>query len=231
MGPRPLPREAGALASVQRALSIDEVAPESYWDNVAPNERPAAGHEVSLISTEIMQSINPGFIILFTPLVVALFSWLRVRNKEPSTPAKIAWGLAITGASALIMVLAVRAAPTYGGQLGKVSLTWLVATYGIVTIGELFLSPMGLSLVSKLAPTHVTGLMMGGWFLSTAIGNKMAGVVGGLWERVDSLETIFWINGLSAFAAALLIAMMVPWIRRVMSAHEERVNQRNAEGE
>ena len=73
--------------------------------------------------------------------------------------------------------------------------------------------------------------MMGGWFLSTAIGNKMAGVVGGLWERVDSLETIFWINGLSAFGAALLIAMMVPWIRRVMSAHEDLVNQRNAGGE
>jgi len=224
-------RQAGAMAPLQKALYIDEVAPASYWDNVPPNERPREGQEVSLISTEIMQSINPGFIILFTPLVVAFFSWLRVRNKEPSTPAKIAWGLAITGASALVMVLAVRVAPTYAGEVGKVSLTWLVATYGIVTIGELFLSPMGLSLVSKLAPTRVTGLMMGGWFLSTAIGNKMAGVIGGLWERVDSLETIFWINGLSAFGAALLIALMVPWIRRVMAAHEQLVKQRNHEGE
>jgi POT family proton-dependent oligopeptide transporter len=109
-------------------------------------------------------------------------------------------------------------------------LLWLIGTYGVVTIGELFLSPMGLSLVSKLAPTRVTGLMMGGWFLSTAIGNKMAGVVGGLWERVDSLETIFWINAVSAFAAALLIVLMVPWIRRVMDEHALHVEQRNHPG-
>jgi POT family proton-dependent oligopeptide transporter len=220
-------RQAGALAPVQRALQINEVAPDSYWTNLPPNERPAPGTEVSLISTEIMQSINPGFIILFTPLVVSFFAFLRIRKKEPSTPAKIAYGLGITGVSALLMVLAVRSAPTYNGDLGKVTLTWLIGTYGIITIGELFLSPMGLSLVSKLAPARLTGLMMGGWFLSTAIGNKMAGVVGGLWERVDSLETIFWINALSAFGAAAMIAMMVPWIRRVMAEHEQRVNQRN----
>ena len=221
-------RQAGALAPVQRALQLNEIAPDSYWTNLPPNERPAPGTEVSLISTEIMQSINPGFIILFTPLVVSGFAFLRSRKKEPSTPAKIAYGLGITGVSALLMVLAVRSAPTYNGDLGKVTLTWLIGTYGIITIGELFLSPMGLSLVSKLAPARLTGLMMGGWFLSTAIGNKMAGVVGGLWERVDSLETIFWINALSAFGAAAMIAMMVPWIRRVMAEHEQRVNQRNS---
>ena len=219
-------RQAGLFAPAQRALMIDEVAPESYWENVPPDARPPAGEEVSLISTEIMQSINPGFIIIFTPLVVGFFSWLRVRNKEPSTPAKIAWGLTITGASAMLMVLAVRSAPVFGGELGKVTLAWLIGTYGIVTIGELFLSPMGLSLVSKLAPTRVTALMMGGWFVATALGNKLAGVVGGLWERVESLETIFWINAVCAFAAALMIALMVPWIRRVMREHEKQVQAR-----
>jgi POT family proton-dependent oligopeptide transporter len=219
-------RQAGLFAPVQRALMIDEVAPESYWANVPPDARPAPGEETSLISTEIMQSINPGFIIIFTPLVVGFFSWLRVRNKEPSTPAKIAWGLTITGASAMLMVLAVRSAPVFGGELGKVTLAWLIGTYGIVTIGELFLSPMGLSLVSKLAPTRVTALMMGGWFVATALGNKLAGVVGGLWERVQSLETIFWINAVCAFAAALMIALMVPWIRRVMREHEKQVQAR-----
>jgi len=75
----------------------------------------------------------------------------------------------------------------------------------------------------------VTALMMGGWFLSTSIGNKMAGMIGGLWERVESLETIFWINALSAMAAAAMIAAMVPWIRRVMSEHEHRVRENNGE--
>ena len=129
----------------------------------------------------------------------------------------------------MLMVLAVKVAPTYDGDLGKVSLWWLVGTYGIITVGELFLSPMGLSLVSKLSPVRVTALMMGGWFLSTAIGNKMAGMIGGLWERVDSLSTIFWINGVSAFVAALMIVLMVPWIRRVMAEHERTMQSRNAE--
>jgi len=205
---------------------MNEEAPESYWANVPAAERPAPGVSVSLLSTEIVQSINPGFIIIFTPLVVSFFAWLRVRNKEPSTPAKIAWGLLITGASALVMVAAVRM--TAGGT-EKGSMVWLVATYGVVTIGELFLSPMGLSLVSKLAPTRLTALMMGGWFLSTSIGNKLAGMVGGLWEQVDSLETIFWINAVSAGGAAGMIALMVPWIRRVMIEHEQEVEARNSD--
>ena len=188
---------------------------------------PTAGTETSLISSEIMQSINPGFIILFTPLVVAMFAWLSARKKEPSTPAKISWGLFITGLSAVVMVFAVRAAPSFGGELGKVSLAWLIGTYGVITIGELFLSPMGLSLVSKLSPTRVTGVMMGGWFLSTAIGNKLAGEIGGLWEKVDSLSTIFWINAGCAFGAALMIALMVPWIKRVMVEHAAQVEARN----
>ncbi len=218
-------REAGTLAPTLEAFGMNEVAPESYWTNVPASERPAPGENVDLVSTELMQSINPGFIILLTPLVVSMFSFLRTREKEPSTPAKIALGLAITGLSAVLMVLAVRAT---GDATTKGSIAWLFATYGVITVGELFLSPMGLSLVSKLAPTRLTALMMGGWFLATAIGNKMAGIVGGLWERVDSLETIFWINALSAFAAAGAIALMVPWIRRVMAEHQRGVENRKA---
>jgi POT family proton-dependent oligopeptide transporter len=213
-------RQAGALSGFVEFLGMNEVAPDSYWANVTPAERPASPTTVNLLSTELFQSINPGFIILFTPLVVSLFAWLRTRRKEPSTPAKIAWGLAITGVSALLMVVAVLV--TDGGAT-RGSLGWLIATYGVITVGELCLSPMGLSLVSKLAPKRVTALMMGGWFLSTSIGNAMAGVIGGLWERVESLETIFWINALSAFVAAAMIALMVPWIRRVMAEHEQRI--------
>jgi POT family proton-dependent oligopeptide transporter len=212
-------REAASMSKMLEKSYMNEVAPDSYWENVPPAERPAAGEKTNLVSTELFQSINPFFIIILTPLVVAFFGWLRSRNKEPSTPAKIAWGLIITGISAMVMVAAVRA--TAGGSL-KGSVLWLIGTYGVITLGELCLSPMGLSLVSKLAPARVTALMMGGWFLSTSIGNKMAGMIGGLWERVQSLETIFWINAVCALAAAAMIAAMVPWIKRVMAAHEQR---------
>ena len=73
-------------------------------------------------------------------------------------------------------------------------------------------------------------MMMGGWFLSTAVGNKLTGVVGGLWDRVP-LEWIFWINFFSAMAAALMIALMVPWIRRIMAENEQRLQRRNAAAE
>ena len=205
-------RQAGALAPVLEVLYMDQQATDRYWSNVPPEQRPDPGEETTLISTELFQSINPLCIILFTPLVVGFFGWLRQRNKEPSTPAKITWGLIITAASTFLMVIAVRV--THGGEI-KASPGWLIGTYAIVTVGELCLSPMGLALVSKLSPTRVTGLMMGGWFLSTAIGNKMSGVIGGLWDKIP-LEGIFWINGLSALAAAGVLAVLVPWIRRVM---------------
>jgi POT family proton-dependent oligopeptide transporter len=120
----------------------------------------------------------------------------------------------------LVMVIAVHM--TYGGTV-RGSAGWLIITYGVVTLGELCLSPMGLSLVSKLAPARLTALMMGGWFLATSIGNKLSGVIGGLWELIP-LQGIFWINTLSALAAAGMIALLVPWIRRVMAEHADGAN-------
>jgi POT family proton-dependent oligopeptide transporter len=223
-------REAGAMAPLLRSAYLDQDAtiggealtdpdaPGSYWRNVPPAERPPAGHQVTLISTELYQSINPFFIIALTPLVVAFFAALRKRKREPSTPAKIAWGLFITALSVLFMIGAVWASS--GGQ-DKVSGWWLVGTYGVITVGELCLSPMGLSLVSKLAPARVAALMMGGWFLATAIGNKLAGVLAAFWERMP-LVGIFGINFGAALVAATAIALMTPWIRRVMAEVEGR---------
>ncbi len=219
-------REAGALGPVLRFFQFDQDATigtsihdpdaaDSYWRNVPPQERPEPGQRATLISTEIFQSVNPFFIVFLTPLLVGFFGWLRRRGKEPSTPAKIAWGMFITAISALFMVMAVWVAGN-----GKASAWWLVATYGIISLGELCLSPMGLALVSRLSPKRVTALMMGGWFLATSIGNKLSGVLAGLWERVPSLDWIFLINFVSAVAAALVIAVLTPWIRRVMAAHE-----------
>ncbi|MFH0947201.1 MAG: peptide MFS transporter [Planctomycetota bacterium] len=219
-------REAGAATPVVEGLHFsqdatigtaieDPDAKDSYWHNVPAAERPAEGEKVALISTEMFQSINPFFIVVLTPLVVWFFSLLRRRNKEPSTPAKIAWGMFITALSTLPMIIAVVL--THGGA-GKTSAMWLVASYGIITVGELCLSPMGLALVSKLSPPRVTALMMGGWFLATAIGNKLAGVLASFWESIP-LVWIFTINCIAAIFAAIVIAMLTPWIRGVMKQH------------
>ena len=205
---------------------MNEVAPDSYWEQRPPeSERPAPGSEVSLISTELMQSINPGFIILFTPLVVGFFHLAAGRAEEgPSTPAKISPGvLLITGLSAMVMVLAAGAAGSIGQGLDGMAGRHLRDHHRRRAVPEPHGSVAGL----EAPPTRVTGLMMGGWFLSTAIGNKLAGMVGELWEQVESLKTIFWINALCAFAAALMIAVMVPWIKRVMAEHEKQVQARN----
>jgi POT family proton-dependent oligopeptide transporter len=98
----------------------------------------------------------------------------------------------------------------------KASAMWLVAAYGVITVGELCLSPMGLSLVSKLSPPRITALMMGGFFLSTSLGNKLAGSLSGLWEGFEDKSYFFLMNfGLVIFAAGMLFAML-RWLNRVM---------------
>ena len=141
----------------------------------ASTKRLPDGEQLLLVNTELFASINGGFIMLLAPLMVVLWTFLSRRRKEPSTPAKIALGLLLTGLSAVVMIGAVAAA---GTPEGKVSALWLFGTYFVITIGELCLSPMGLSLVSKHAPKHLAGFLMGGWFLSTSIGNKLSGVLG-----------------------------------------------------
>ncbi|MBC7606285.1 MAG: peptide MFS transporter [Burkholderiales bacterium] len=177
-----------------------------YFRNVAKDKRPAEGSKVYLWATNLSQSINPGWVIILTPLMVAFFTYLRSRKKEPSTPTKIAFGLLISALSVLVMVAAVKMG---GNGIEKVSVWWLVANYGIITIGELFLSPMGLSVVSKLSPTNITSLMMGGWFLSTSIGNKLSGVLASLWDTYEDKTDFFWINfSLLMFATLMMFALL-----------------------
>lgn len=177
-----------------------------YFRNVAKEKLPQENEKVSIWATNLSQSINPGWVIILTPLVVAFFTFLRGRKKEPSTPTKIAFGLLISALSVLVMIAAVNMG---GNGSEKVSVWWLVANYGIITIGELFLSPMGLSVVSKLSPTNITSLMMGGWFLSTAIGNKLSGVLASLWDTYDNKQDFFWINfGLLMFATLLMFVLL-----------------------
>ena len=184
-----------------------------YFRNVAPEKLPKKGAKISIWATNLSQSINPGWVIILTPLIVAFFTFLRRRKKEPSTPTKIAFGLLISALSVLVMIAAVNIG---GNGSEKVTVWWLVANYGIITIGELFLSPMGLSIVSKLSPTNITSLMMGGWFLSTSIGNKLSGVLASLWDTYDDKANFFWINFILLMFATLLMFILLKQLNRVM---------------
>ncbi|MBX7096010.1 MAG: peptide MFS transporter [Flavobacteriales bacterium] len=197
---------------IQDSMQV-ETASRMYFKNLPENRQPAEGKSLKLISTEIYQSINPFWVIVLTPLVVGFFGLLRRRKMEPSTPAKIAYGLLITGVSALVMVMAVNSVNIHDD---KASSWWLVASYGVITIGELFLSPMGLSLVSKLSPSRLTALMMGGWFLSTSVGNKLSGMLGGLWEGIDNKAYYFLINFALCVVAFLLLFSQLKWLRKTM---------------
>jgi POT family proton-dependent oligopeptide transporter len=101
-----------------------------------------------------------------------------------------------------------------GGE--KASVLWLISSYGVITIGELLLSPMGLSLVSKLSPVRITSLMMGGWFLSTSIGNKLSGVLATMWDTYDDKKNYFLLNFCLLLAAAIMCFAMLKWLNRIM---------------
>jgi proton-dependent oligopeptide transporter, POT family len=157
---------------------------------------------------------------LFTPLVIGFFGFLRRRGKEPSTADKIAWGLVITALSVLVMIGAV-----YASENGAVKSDpyWLISSYAVITIGELFLSPMGLSLVSKLSPPRLTALMMGGWFLSTSLGNKLSGILATMWDKYDNKTSYFWLNFLLLAIAAIIIFGMIKWLRRIIKEHSAKM--------
>lgn len=184
-----------------------------YFSNLREEKIPAKGENLKLYSTELYQSINPFWVVLLTPVLVGVWGALRKRGKEPSTPTKIALGLLITALSALVMVGAVYATNDLSM---KASSWWLLASYGVITLGELCLSPMGLSLVSKLSPPRITALMMGGFFLSISVGNKLAGMLSSLWEDMEQKENFFFLNFALVLGAALLLFLMLKWLNGVM---------------
>ena len=190
-----------------------------YFKNVKAENLPSDGGKATLWSTPLSQSINPGWVILLTPLVVSFFGFLRRKQKEPSTATKIAFGLLITALSVLVMV---GAAYITNSGAEKASVWWLMGTYGVVTIGELLLSPMGLSLVSKLSPVRITSLMMGGWFLATSIGNKLSGLLATMWDGYEHKANFFWVNFVLLLIATFIIFGMLKWLNRIMK--EKGVN-------
>lgn len=197
------------------ALNSAQNVYEYLQKNELIHKSNAEAPNLKLYSTELYQSINPFWVVVLTPVMVGIWGFFRRKKKEPSTPAKIAIGLVITALSALVMVGAVFATNGLDAKAGSM---WLLASYGVITIGELCLSPMGLSLVSKLSPPRITALMMGGYFLAISVGNKMSGMLSSLWEGFDanSKQNFFYLNFALVLGAALLLFLMLRWLNRVM---------------
>ena len=217
-----VPDETYAQLEKEKKLNVEAGKPtqvtQKMHDDIYANAGTArAPDHVLLVNAELFQSINGGFVVLFTPLVVGFFAFLRRKKKEPSTSAKIGFGLFVTGCSALVMLAAVLAT---NDANPKASAWWLFGVYGVVTIGELLLSPMGLSLANKMAPKSIRAFMMGGWFLSTSIGNKLSGLFGEVYHSWDH-RVFFVVNALAVFASAAAIFILLPWLRRQMGEGAE----------
>ncbi len=192
---------------------VQVMGPDPYFNNVPKDQWPQ-GKEVKLVNTELFQSINPLFIVLLTLIFVPFFDYLRKRGKEPATATKFAMALFISGLSALVMIFAIMSVPSIYGF--KAAPAWLWGTYFAFTISEIFLSPIGLSLVSKLAPARLTALMMGGWFLSTSIGGKIAGVMTSFWDDFTDKKMFFLILVVAAFIGGILIYSRLKSLNQVV---------------
>jgi POT family proton-dependent oligopeptide transporter len=160
------------------------------------------------------QSANAIFILMFAGVFAAGWIWMAKKGVEPSTPVKFAIGLSLVGLGFLLLVPA--ASWLIGaGDGAKVGPQWLLAVYFIHTLGELFVSPVGLSTITKLAPARVVGQMMGIWFLGASLGNFIGGNVGGLFESFP-LNTLFLAVAATSIAAGVLMAVFSKGIRNLM---------------
>jgi POT family proton-dependent oligopeptide transporter len=157
------------------------------------------------------QSVEPLFVIIFSPVFAWL--WIRLGRREPSSPAKFTLGLFFLSLSFLLVVPAAR---YYEVHRMRVSPFWLIGLYFLQMLGELCLSPVGLSMVTKLSPARIVGFMMGIWFLATALGNYVAGWVAGLVGN-RSFSEVFMIAFVTAAMATLILALLIPVIKRLMA--------------
>ena len=172
------------------------------------------------VSAPIFQQFNPFYVVALTPVSMAIFGALAKRGKEPSAPRKIAYGMVIAAVGFAVMAVASMGLYTPNEQAAAgdagtfVSANWLIYTYLVLTFAELLLSPMGISFVSKVAPPKYKGMMMGCWFVATAIGNWLVAVGGFLWGGLSL--TVVW----SVFIALCLLSalFMFSMMKRLESA-------------
>jgi POT family proton-dependent oligopeptide transporter len=186
---------------------------DPYLQNLPKDQWPKAGEKQPLISTELYQSANPIYIVIFTPLLLGFFGFLKRRKLELNTPMKIALGMVVAGLSSLTMYFAAKSTNIY---LDKTSMSWLLSTYAIFTVAELLISPIGLSMVSKLAPVRLTALMMGAWFLVNAIAGKISGMMASYWDKFDDKGNYFLILFSLAIVSAIIMFLMVKKLAQVV---------------
>ena len=174
------------------------------------------------VPTLWMQATNSLFVITLAPVFGALWVWLAKRQMEISPIAKFAVSLAITAIGFLVMMKASDIVIAANGAV-KVSMWWLTASYLFQTFGELSLSPVGLSSMTKLAPRKFVGQMMGLWFLATAMGNLIAGLVGGEVdpEKLQQMPALFQRTAMSLFIASLVMAALIIPIRKMLASKEQ----------
>ena len=164
------------------------------------------------ISAPIFQQFNPFYVVALTPVSLAIFGALAKRGKEPSAPRKIAYGMLVAAVGFAVMavgsvgLLTPDAQAAAGDAAVFASPNWLISTYLVLTFAELLLSPMGISFVSKVAPPKYKGLMMGGWFVATAIGNWLVSVGGFLWGGISL--TVVW----SVFIVLCLLSALFMFV-------------------
>ena len=166
------------------------------------------------IPPEVYAAFNPLFVVVLTPLVVLFWRKMRERGREPSTPGKMGFGMLLTAAAFAVLAVA----SLLGANYIKVNPMWLISSYAVVTLGELCLSPMGLSFVSKVAPPKVRGLMMGCWFGATAIGNKLAGAIEPLWDKWLHSSFFFFLV-IMCVIMAFVLRMFLGRLKRATAGH------------
>jgi len=164
------------------------------------------------------QSVNSAFIIIFSPVFAAVWIFMAKRGYDISSPAKFALGLAFAGFGFLIMLFAANELVASGGKT-LVSPWWLIMSYLLQTFGELCVSPVGLSSMTKLAPRKFVGQMMGIWFLATSVGNLVAGLVGGRVDptKLEQTPTVFSGTAIALFVSTAILCIMIVPIRRMMT--------------
>ncbi len=166
------------------------------------------------------QAFNPAFIFLFTPAITSFWAWQQSRGKEPSSIAKMAIGCIFLGLSFLVLIPSARAVAS--GH--KADLLPLTVCSVIITVGELYLSPVGLSLVTKLAPPRMVSMLMGMWFLSSAFGDYLCGYLGAFWTRMPHESFFLLLSALACGTGLGMFALLKPLKRAIAHGRKEVVD-------
>ncbi len=177
----------------------------------------------SLEGAELFQMFNPLFVVLLTPIILAFFGWLRAKGKEPSTPRKIGIGMGIAALGFLVMLVGSMDLPLLSDfksmaanqqDIIKVTPFLLIGTYFVLTVAELFISPLGLSFVSKVAPPHLQGLMQGAWLGTTAVANLFLFLGPMMYENIPIWMT-WGVFAVLCVLSMLMMLGMVKWLERI----------------